>query len=71
MWDSPMHLLILILVMVVPIIATTVIPVQEILHRAGHSRWWVVLLFVPLVNWVGLWVFAYAPWPALDGVRRQ
>jgi len=60
MWDSPMHLLILILVVLVPIIAIIVIPVQEILHRAGHSRWWAVLLFVPLVNWVGLWVFAYA-----------
>ncbi len=70
MWDSPVHLLILILVMLVPI-ATIVIPVQEILHRAGHSRWWVVLLFVPLVNWVGLWVFAYARWPAFDGARRQ
>jgi hypothetical protein len=33
------------------------------LHRAGRSRWWTILAFVPLVNLIGLWVFAFTRWP--------
>jgi hypothetical protein len=60
MWDSPMHLLIII------ILLSTLIPLQQILHRAGHSRWWVLVWFIPVVNWIALWVFAYTRWPALS-----
>ncbi|MSO94089.1 MAG: hypothetical protein EXQ86_11910 [Rhodospirillales bacterium] len=41
-------------------------PVARILGRAGFSRWWVLLTFVPLVNIVALWVFAYTRWPSHD-----
>jgi hypothetical protein len=37
--------------------------VANILHRAGRSRWWTILAFVPLVNLIGLWVFAFTQWP--------
>ena len=39
------------------------VPVANILHRAGHSRWWTILAFVPLVNLIGLWMFAFTRWP--------
>jgi hypothetical protein len=39
------------------------VPVANILHRAGRSRWWTILAFVPLVNLIGLWVFAFTRWP--------
>ena len=39
------------------------VPVANILHRAGRSRWWTVLAFVPLLNLIGLWVFAFTRWP--------
>jgi uncharacterized membrane protein YhaH (DUF805 family) len=42
------------------------IPVSSILHRAGRSRWWTVLAFIPLINLIGLWVFAFSRWPAVD-----
>jgi predicted PurR-regulated permease PerM len=58
---TPMHLLVISIVL-----ATFLIPIQEILHRTGHSRWWCLLMFVPLVNWIGLWVLAYVRWPAVD-----
>jgi hypothetical protein len=45
------------------------VPIAQILHRAGHSRWWTILAFVPLLNLIGLWVFAFARWPNLDDVR--
>jgi hypothetical protein len=57
---SPMHVLVLL------ILATFLIPVQQILHRTGHSRWWRLLMFVPLINWIGPWLLAYVRWPAVD-----
>jgi uncharacterized membrane protein YhaH (DUF805 family) len=42
------------------------VPVVKILRRTGHSGWWVLLYFVPIANIIGLWVFAFAHWPALD-----
>jgi uncharacterized membrane protein YhaH (DUF805 family) len=40
-------------------------PYVRIIRQAGYSGWWVLILFVPLVNIVMLWVFALARWPAL------
>lgn len=37
----------------------------RILHNAGYSGWWVLLAFVPLVNIIMIWVFAFADWPVL------
>ena len=39
------------------------VPVANILHRAGRSRWWTILIFIPLLNLIGLWVFAFTRWP--------
>ena len=35
----------------------------RILHKAGYSGWWFLLLLVPPVNIIMIWVFAYANWP--------
>lgn len=35
----------------------------RILSRAGYSRWWLLTMFVPLLNLIMVWVFAYADWP--------
>ena len=43
------------------------VPVARILHRAGRSAWWTILAFVPLLNLIFLWVFAFSRWPALAG----
>lgn len=42
------------------------VPVARILRRAGRSRWWTVLAFVPLLNLICLWVFAFVRWPSVD-----
>lgn len=39
------------------------------LARAGRSPLWSLLLLVPPAAVVGIWVFAYARWPRLDGAR--
>lgn len=62
---SPMHLLILLLIIV------NIIPIARIIHRTGHSRWLSLLAFIPLANWVFLWVFAFIQWPAVNKPRTQ
>ena len=47
-------------------IALVGIPVANVLHRAGRSRWWIILALIPLLNLIGLWVFAFTRWPQLD-----
>ena len=39
------------------------IPVANILNRAGRSRWWTILAFIPFLNLIGLWLFAFTRWP--------
>jgi uncharacterized membrane protein YhaH (DUF805 family) len=41
------------------------IPAIKILQKAGYSGWWCLLLFVPIVNIVMYWIFAFARWPNL------
>lgn len=52
-----------IVLIVVLIIWAFVIVFGRVLNRAGYSRWWVLTMFVPLLNLIMLWVFAYADWP--------
>jgi len=35
----------------------------RVVSRAGYSRWWLVLMVLPVVNVIMLWVFAFADWP--------
>jgi uncharacterized membrane protein YhaH (DUF805 family) len=41
-------------------------PVARILRRTGHSSWWCLIAWLPFVNLIGLWILAYARWPAVD-----
>lgn len=40
-------------------------PVAKILTRAGYSPWYCLLAIVPVVNFVAVWIFATAEWPAI------
>jgi uncharacterized membrane protein YhaH (DUF805 family) len=55
---------------IMPLVALVLagVPVASILHRAGRSRWWMLIAFIPLLNLIGLWVFAFTRWPAVDRV---
>ncbi len=35
-----------------------------ILNKAGFSRWWALCLFLPMVNILMIWAFAFVVWPA-------
>jgi len=45
-------------------------PTAKILRKAGYSGWWCLFAFVPFLNWIMLWVFAYASWPNLRSEER-
>jgi hypothetical protein len=45
------------------------LPVMEVIHKAGYSRLWILVWFVPLLNIIMLWVFAFSRWPS-QGARR-
>ena len=40
-----------------------VIPAVKILRKAGYSGWWLLTAFVPFLNVIMLWIFAFARWP--------
>ncbi len=58
-------------IVLIALLFIVVFPTIKILNKAGYSGWWCVLMFVPLVNWIMLWVFAYADWPALRREERR
>lgn len=45
------------------ILATYIVPVWRILTKAGYSGAWSILGFVPLLNIIMLWIFAFSRWP--------
>jgi len=46
-----------------------VLPVMQIIHKAGYSRAWVLIGFVPVVNLIFLWIFAFSRWPIENRVK--
>lgn len=40
-----------------------------IIRKAGYSGWWVLTMFVPVLNIVMLVVFAFAEWPVTRELR--
>lgn len=50
-------------IIVIVVLATYIIPVAQILRRAGFSGWLAALALIPGVNFILFWIFAFAPWP--------
>jgi len=46
--------------------AIFIVPYVKIIKKAGYSGWWVLVVFIPLINLIMLWVFALARWPVED-----
>ena len=55
----------LVVLIVVLLIWAFVVVFGRIVNRAGYSRWWLVIMLVPVLNLIMLWVFAFADWPVL------
>jgi hypothetical protein len=48
-----------------------VVPAVKILRKAGFSGWWVIASFIPFVNVIMFWIFAFARWPLEDRVASR
>jgi hypothetical protein len=57
--ESPLFMMFIILLIFI-------VPFWRIVKRTGHSGWWSLLVFVPLINFIALWTFAFVKWPATD-----
>jgi len=44
---------------------------SRIIYKAGYTRWWVLLMLVPLLNVVMIWIFAFADWPSLKEQTKR
>ena len=55
-----------IVVLICLLLAGALWPYARIFSRAGYSRWFCLLMLVPIVNLITVWVFAYAKWPAVS-----
>ncbi|KAA0080919.1 hypothetical protein CIW54_22915 [Paraburkholderia sp. T12-10] len=45
------------------LLALYLVPAVRILRKAGYSGWLSLVLFVPLLNLIMYWVFAFVKWP--------
>jgi amino acid transporter len=63
---------VLVILLVVVLAVFSIYVNYRIVDKAGYNGWWALLMILPLVNLVMIWVFAFKPWPAVDGppVRR-
>ncbi len=53
-------------VALVAVIVIYFVPITQIIHKAGYSRWWILIWLVPIANIVFLWIFAFSRWPLED-----
>ncbi|AIW14101.1 Membrane protein [Vibrio tubiashii] len=35
-----------------------------ILKKAGFSKWWSIVMLLPIANIIAIWLFAYVKWPS-------
>lgn len=61
-----MSLAVTVLIGLVLTVVLVIWPSVRVLNKAGRSGWWVILWFVPIVNVVMYWVFAFVQWPTVD-----
>ncbi len=52
------------------IVVASIVGTAKIISKAGYSAWFVLLAFVPLVNVVMFFVFAFSDWPVQRELRQ-
>jgi len=47
-----------------------VVAYTNVISRAGYSRWWILIMLVPVVNLIMMLVFCFKEWPVTREVRE-
>jgi hypothetical protein len=55
--------LLILLVVLVLVLSIPYYVYGPVAAKAGFSKWWSLLMIVPVVNVLLVWVFAYIQWP--------
>jgi hypothetical protein len=58
--------IVLFVTIILLLVAIYFVPLTQIIHKAGYSRWWILIWLVPIANIVFLWIFAFSRWPLED-----
>lgn len=53
----------------IAIFVIMLIAYTNVINRAGYSRWWVLIMLVPIANIVMLLVFCFKEWPVQRELR--
>lgn len=53
----------------VAVLAVFLIAYTNVISRAGYSRWWILIMLVPIVNLVFLLLFCFKEWPIQRELR--
>lgn len=64
MWVSAIAIILYIILGIAIIVAWT-----DIFLKAGYSRWYCLLIVIPVVNLIVFFWFAFSRWPILDFVK--
>jgi hypothetical protein len=48
----------------------TVLPFWKMLGKAGYHPAWSLVVFVPIVNVIALYIFAFSYWPNLNQTKK-
>jgi len=59
------------LVIILGIIAIPFLLFSPILRKAGFSSWWSLCFFIPVVNILLVWLFAFIEWPVENNKNRE
>jgi hypothetical protein len=51
--------------------AFTLWMLARILDRAGYAAAWGLVMWLPVINLIAVWVFAFLDWPRLRRPRRE
>jgi uncharacterized membrane protein YhaH (DUF805 family) len=57
-------------IIIIGILAMPFLLFSPILKKAGFSGWWSLCFFIPVVNILLVWVFAFIKWPNENGTNN-
>lgn len=55
--------LLILLVVILLVFVLPYIVFSPIARKAGFSKWWSLVMIIPIVNIVAIWVFSFIEWP--------
>ncbi len=58
-WSLLLLLAILALFVLIPVLTCS-----PVLKKAGYTRWWSLIMCLPIFNIIAVWVFAFSKWPS-------